>query len=179
MAIDYQTREWKDDQTGGTPIDAANLNRMEQGIANACAGVDGIKGTGGVSADMIADGSISESKLSEDLRDFVSHAELDDGWKVINVGGAKIAFYQNTSPTFSEGNVYTRFFELPFPEGLFTLQPILSVTKCQNGNSTNLISVNMNVFNISSSATTVAICDPNGGLTQNEVVPFMLIAIGW
>ena len=69
MAIDYQTREWKDDQTGGTPIDAANLNRMEQGIANACAGVDEIKGPGGVSADMIADGSISESKLSEDLRD--------------------------------------------------------------------------------------------------------------
>lgn len=37
----------------------------------------------------------------------------------------------------------------------------------------------MNVFNISSSAATVAICDPNGGLTQDEVVPFMLIAIGW
>lgn len=79
MAIDYQTREWKDDQTGGTPIDAANLNRMEQGIANACAGVDGIKSAGGVSADMIADGSISESKLSEDLRDFVSQPVLWEG----------------------------------------------------------------------------------------------------
>lgn len=76
MAIDYQTREWKDDQAGGTPIDAANLNRMEQGIANACAGVDEIKGPGGVSADMIADGSISESKLSEDLRDFVSQSSV-------------------------------------------------------------------------------------------------------
>lgn len=89
MAIDYQTREWKDDQTGGTPIDAANLNRMEQGIANACAGVDGIKGTGGVSADMIADSSISESKLSKDLRDFVSQApKIIVGEKIITVTGS-------------------------------------------------------------------------------------------
>ena len=42
-AIDYKSLEWKDDATGGTPIEAAALNRMEQGIADACAGVDQLR----------------------------------------------------------------------------------------------------------------------------------------
>lgn len=36
--IGYEsTKEWQDYQTGGTRIDAADLNNMEQGIADACA----------------------------------------------------------------------------------------------------------------------------------------------
>ena len=42
-AIDYKSLEWKDDAAGGTPIEAAALNRMEQGIADACAGVDQLR----------------------------------------------------------------------------------------------------------------------------------------
>lgn len=42
-AIDYYSLEWKDDAAGGTPIEAAALNRMEQGIADACAGVDQLR----------------------------------------------------------------------------------------------------------------------------------------
>lgn len=42
-AIDYDSLEWKDDAAGGTPIEAAALNRMEQGIADACAGVDQLR----------------------------------------------------------------------------------------------------------------------------------------
>lgn len=42
-AIDYESLEWKDDAAGGTPIEAAALNRMEQGIADACAGVDQLR----------------------------------------------------------------------------------------------------------------------------------------
>ena len=42
-AIDYESLEWKDDAAGGTPIEAAALNRMEQGIADACAGVDELR----------------------------------------------------------------------------------------------------------------------------------------
>ena len=42
-AIDYENLEWKDDAAGGTPIEAAALNRMEQGIADACAGVDQLR----------------------------------------------------------------------------------------------------------------------------------------
>ena len=42
-AIDYESLEWKDDASGGTPIDAAALNRMEGGIADACAGVDELR----------------------------------------------------------------------------------------------------------------------------------------
>ena len=42
--ISYEsTKEWKDFQTGGTRIDAADLNNMEQGISDACAGVDELR----------------------------------------------------------------------------------------------------------------------------------------
>ena len=42
-AIGYESLEWKDDASGGTPIEAAALNRMEGGIADACAGVDELR----------------------------------------------------------------------------------------------------------------------------------------
>ena len=42
-AIGYDSLEWKDDAAGGTPIEAPALNRMEQGIADACAGVDQLR----------------------------------------------------------------------------------------------------------------------------------------
>lgn len=37
------TKEWADYQTGGTRIDAADLNNMEGGIADACAAVDQLR----------------------------------------------------------------------------------------------------------------------------------------
>lgn len=37
------TKEWQDFQTGGTRIDAADLNNMEGGIADACAAVDELR----------------------------------------------------------------------------------------------------------------------------------------
>lgn len=37
------TKEWQDFQTGGTRIDAADLNNMEQGISDACAAVDELR----------------------------------------------------------------------------------------------------------------------------------------
>lgn len=37
------TKEWQDFQTGGTRIDAADLNNMEQGITDACAAVDELR----------------------------------------------------------------------------------------------------------------------------------------
>ena len=42
-SIDYQSLEWKDDAAGGTPIEAAALNRMEGGISDACAAVDDLR----------------------------------------------------------------------------------------------------------------------------------------
>lgn len=44
-AIEYEPREWRDDRDGGTPIDAAALNRMERGIADAAKGVNDINAT--------------------------------------------------------------------------------------------------------------------------------------
>ena len=37
------TKSWQDFQTGGTRVDAADLNNMEQGIADACSGVDELR----------------------------------------------------------------------------------------------------------------------------------------
>lgn len=37
------TKEWADFQTGGTRIDADDLNNMEQGISDACAAVDELR----------------------------------------------------------------------------------------------------------------------------------------
>lgn len=37
------TKEWQDFQTGGTRIDAADLNNMENGISNACNAVDELR----------------------------------------------------------------------------------------------------------------------------------------
>lgn len=137
MAIDYHTREWKDDQTGGTPIDAANLNRMEQGIANACAGVDGIKGTGGVSADMIADGSISESKLSSDLRDFVSQTQLysDESWLVMQLGPFMYARCYHVA-TAGSGSWESTSCPFSIPEGLRPATETMAPVCTENGGST-------------------------------------------
>ena len=42
--IGYEaSKEWKDFQTGGTRIDAADLNHMEQGISDACNAVDELR----------------------------------------------------------------------------------------------------------------------------------------
>lgn len=42
--IGYEpTKEWADFQTGGTRIDAADLNNMEGGISDACAAVDELR----------------------------------------------------------------------------------------------------------------------------------------
>lgn len=43
-AIGYEvSQEWQDYQTGGTRIDAADLNHIEQGISDACDAVDGMR----------------------------------------------------------------------------------------------------------------------------------------
>lgn len=34
MAVDFEAREWKDGASGGTGIDAASLNRIEQGVVD-------------------------------------------------------------------------------------------------------------------------------------------------
>lgn len=42
--IGYEaSKEWQDYQTGGTRIDAADLNHMEQGISDACNAVDELR----------------------------------------------------------------------------------------------------------------------------------------
>lgn len=85
MAINYEAAEWKDGQQGGTPIDAAALNKMENGISEACAGVDQLNEPGNVTTEdiadksvttaKIADGAVGTAQLSDDLRDSVSQIQ--------------------------------------------------------------------------------------------------------
>lgn len=85
MAISYSPREWADGSSGGTPIDAASLNRMESGIANAVAGVNQLNEAGNVttddiaaaavSTDKIADGAVTSAKLAQAVRDSISQAQ--------------------------------------------------------------------------------------------------------
>lgn len=86
MAIGYEATEWKDGAQGGTPIDAAALNKMENGISEACAAVDLLNEEGNVTTEdiaskavtteKIADGAVGLDQLSEELRDSVSQAPL-------------------------------------------------------------------------------------------------------
>lgn len=41
--IGYEGKEWQSYQTGGTLVRATDLNNMEQGISDACAGVDELR----------------------------------------------------------------------------------------------------------------------------------------
>ena len=82
MAIGYEATEWKDGAQGGTPIDAAALNKMENGISEACAAVDLLNEEGNVTTEdiaskavtteKIADGAVGLDQLSEEVRDSVS-----------------------------------------------------------------------------------------------------------
>lgn len=82
MAIGYEATEWKDGAQGGTPIDAAALNKMENGISEACAAVDLLNQEGNVTTEdiaskavtteKIADGAVGLDQLSEEVRDSVS-----------------------------------------------------------------------------------------------------------
>lgn len=42
MAVDFEAREWKDGASGGTGIDAASLNRIEQGVVDTSNAVNGL-----------------------------------------------------------------------------------------------------------------------------------------
>ena len=42
MAISFDASEWKDGASGGTSIDAENLNRMEEGIQDTVNAVNGL-----------------------------------------------------------------------------------------------------------------------------------------
>lgn len=87
MAIGYEATEWKDGAQGGTPIDAAALNKMENGISEACAAVDLLNEEGNVTTgdiaskavttEKIADGAVGLDQLSEEVRDSVSRTETE------------------------------------------------------------------------------------------------------
>lgn len=60
MPIDYQAHEWKAGEEGGTPVSAESLNRMEQGIADACAFADEYESS-------VPNGSVGVGSLDDTL----------------------------------------------------------------------------------------------------------------
>ena len=71
MPIDYQAHEWKAGEEGRTPVNAENLNRIEQGIADACAFADKYEKS-------VPSGSVGVGSLDETLsKTLLSGEEYD------------------------------------------------------------------------------------------------------
>lgn len=65
--ITYTPTVWADGADGGTPINAANLNNMEEAIVALVE-----RTTKQVVTSMIADGAVTKAKLDQTLRDSLS-----------------------------------------------------------------------------------------------------------
>lgn len=126
MPINYQAHEWKDGASGGTPIDAESLNRIEQGVADACAGVDSLTDhlekmsePGYVSTEALADGAVTSEKISSSVMSSVngsskavSKSRTVCGSKVVSVNnsGTFVLFQSNELSSLASsvgGNVST------------------------------------------------------------------------
>ena len=69
--ITYTPTVWADGADGGTPINAANLNNMEEAIMALVE-----RTTKQVVTSMIADGAVTNAKLDQTLRDSLSRVTL-------------------------------------------------------------------------------------------------------
>lgn len=67
MAVSYNAREWKNGASGGTSIDAENLNRMEEGIQDTVNAVNGL-----------LSGSAAKAKDLAPTTDIPASSDLDD-----------------------------------------------------------------------------------------------------
>ena len=81
--ITYTPTVWADGEDGGTPINAANLNNIEEAIVALVE-----RTTKQVVTSMIADGAVTNLKLSPELQDLLS--------QVIVYGQAKRAIFYIT-----------------------------------------------------------------------------------
>ena len=75
MAVNYEAKEWKNDSVGNTPITAEELNRIDSGVAKVAEAVNALDEPGNVTTADIADGAVTADKLSQEVRDSVSHIE--------------------------------------------------------------------------------------------------------
>ena len=99
--ITYTPTVWADDEDGGTPINAANLNNIEEAIVALVE-----RTTKQVVTSMIKDGAVTNLKLSPELQDLLSRMntsndvvqfDLTDNTKI------RLAVYnqENSSPHLS------------------------------------------------------------------------------
>ena len=85
MPIDYQAHEWKAGEEGRTPVNAENLNRMEQGIADACAFADKYEKS-------VPNGSVNRWSLDDDFNNEIfGPLESYD----LDVAGGELRIIQN------------------------------------------------------------------------------------
>lgn len=85
MPINYQASEWKAGEDGGTPVNAERLNRMDQGIADACAFADEYESS-------VPNGSVSRGSLEDELdNEIFGPLESYD----LDVAGGELRIMQN------------------------------------------------------------------------------------
>ena len=80
--ITYTPTVWADGADGGTPINAANLNNMEEAIVALVE-----RTTKQVVTSMIADGAVTNAKLDQTLRDSLSQFSAGGIVKNVKVQG--------------------------------------------------------------------------------------------
>ncbi len=103
--ITYTPTVWADGADGGTPINAANLNNMEEAIMALVE-----RTTKQVVTSMIADGAVTNAKLDQTLRDSLSqanyYASSNDAAKDLNDHLAGVVVYNATTLNAPDGLPY-------------------------------------------------------------------------
>ncbi len=123
-AIEYTPTVWRDGEDGGTPINAANLNNIEEAITAIVERV-----SKQVVGSMIADGTISKGKLDSDLQTEInkkvgmakevtnaSVSQTVQGFPAINIGA------KNTAETVQKTLAIT-------PTGIYSYNGLTSKTE--------------------------------------------------
>lgn len=91
--IAYTPTVWQDGEDGGTPINAANMNNIEEAIVALVE-----RTTKQVVTSMIADGAVTNAKLDQTLRDSLSRMRLSMCSAIrfaVTESGAYIQFVDN------------------------------------------------------------------------------------
>lgn len=103
--ITYTPTVWADGADGGTPINAANLNNMEEAIVALVE-----RTTKQVVTSMIADGAVTNAKLDQTLRDSLSqaayHSETPSAVSDLNNHLEGVAVYNNQTANTPVANSY-------------------------------------------------------------------------
>lgn len=121
--INYEKTNWRNGS--GAPINAANLNKMEQGIKDACDGVDSLQTeVGSLKADYIVEQGTSGEWTYRKWNSGIAECWFTNGYATTPVP---------TTMT-SNGSIYeSNIMQFAMPSGLFIQVPCKTVTAVAGG----------------------------------------------